>query len=55
LIFDESALELAVQTEVIKGGIGFNFTTLRMSCFHSDESDVRIAKVTIVIYGLPYS
>ncbi|XP_034478911.1 uncharacterized protein LOC117785140 [Drosophila innubila] len=55
LVFDESTLESDVQTDIIQGGVGFNFTTLRLNCFHNDEFELRSAKVTVVIYGVAHS
>ncbi|XP_034107616.1 uncharacterized protein LOC117570225 [Drosophila albomicans] len=55
LVFDESQLESGVLTEIMRGGIGFNFTTLRLRSFHFDGSKARSAKVTVLIYGLEES
>ncbi|XP_062135651.1 uncharacterized protein LOC133845265 isoform X3 [Drosophila sulfurigaster albostrigata] len=55
LVFDESQLGSGVLTEIMRGGIGFNFTTLRLRSFYSDGSKVKSAKVTVLIYGLEES
>jgi len=48
LVIDESEMEWKGQASVLSGGIGYNFTILRLT-FNPPE----VAKVTVVIYGIP--
>ncbi|XP_039228021.1 uncharacterized protein LOC120320991 [Drosophila yakuba] len=48
LVIDESEMEWNGQASVESGGIGYNFTTLRLTFFPP-----KVAKVTVVIYGIP--
>ncbi|XP_043064214.1 uncharacterized protein LOC122320116 [Drosophila ficusphila] len=48
LVIDESQMEWGGQAAVLTGGIGYNFTTLRLSYVQPE-----VAKVTVLIYGLP--
>ncbi|XP_039480311.1 uncharacterized protein LOC120444602 [Drosophila santomea] len=47
LVIDESEMEWNGQASVVSGGIGYNFTTLRLTYIP------KVAKVTVVIYGIP--
>ncbi|XP_041448719.1 uncharacterized protein LOC111070973 isoform X2 [Drosophila obscura] len=48
LVLDESQVEWLVEASILTGGIGCNYTTLRLSCSQPEE-----AKFTVLIYGLP--
>ncbi|XP_032571447.1 uncharacterized protein LOC116800456 [Drosophila sechellia] len=48
LVVDESEMEWKVQASVLSGGIGYNFTILRLTV-----NPPEVAKVTVVIYGIP--
>ncbi|XP_043643411.1 uncharacterized protein LOC122613344 [Drosophila teissieri] len=48
LVIDESEMEWNGQASVVSGGIGYNFTTLRLT-----NIPPKVAKVTVVIYGIP--
>ncbi|BFG05052.1 uncharacterized protein DMAD_03874 [Drosophila madeirensis] len=48
LVMDEGLVEWLVDASILTGGIGCNYTTLRLSCSQPEE-----AKVTVLIYGLP--
>ncbi|KAL7735120.1 hypothetical protein ACLKA6_001985 [Drosophila palustris] len=45
LVLEESTLDSPVETEIIQGGVGFNFTTLRLSCLHYDGFESRNAQI----------
>ncbi|XP_030558475.1 uncharacterized protein LOC115761004 [Drosophila novamexicana] len=53
LVFDERQSESGTKTAIVQGGIGFNYTTLRLSCAQFADAEPRSAKVTVLIYGLP--
>ncbi|XP_064543368.1 uncharacterized protein LOC135431898 [Drosophila montana] len=53
LVFDESQSDSTTKTDIVQGGIGFNYTTLRLSCAQFADAEPRNAKVTVLIYGLP--
>ncbi|KRF80452.1 uncharacterized protein [Drosophila virilis] len=53
LVFDESQPESTIKAAIVQGGIGFNYTTLRLSCAQFADAESRSAKVTVLIYGLP--
>ncbi|XP_044316611.1 uncharacterized protein LOC123037890 [Drosophila rhopaloa] len=48
LVIDESHIEWKGQASILTGGIGYNFTTLRLKYMQPD-----VAKVIVLIYGLP--
>ncbi|XP_036669170.3 uncharacterized protein [Drosophila suzukii] len=48
LIIDESKMEWEGQAFILSGGIGYNFTTLRLT-YNQPEA----AKATVLIYGIP--
>lgn len=52
LIFDESRSHAAIKTDIIHGGVGFNFTRLQLTNDKYDAADENNAKVTVLIYGL---
>ncbi|XP_032590396.1 uncharacterized protein LOC116804999 [Drosophila grimshawi] len=52
LVIDDSQLDSKVNATIIHGGFGFNYTILGLSCFQSDKTQPRNAKVTVLIYGL---
>nr|XP_044251857.1 uncharacterized protein LOC123003417 [Drosophila takahashii] len=48
LVIDESQMEWKGQALILTGGIGYNFTTLRLKYIQPE-----VARVTVLIYGLP--
>lgn len=52
LVFDESHSHATIKTDIIYGGIGFNFTRLRLTYDKYDAAEENNARVTVLIYGL---
>ncbi|XP_041565817.1 uncharacterized protein LOC121467696 [Drosophila elegans] len=48
LVIDESQIEWKGQAYILSGGIGYNFTTLRLKYIQPE-----VAKVNVLIYGIP--
>ncbi|XP_017079235.1 uncharacterized protein LOC108113211 [Drosophila eugracilis] len=47
-VIDENEMEWKGQASILTGGIGYNFTTVRLTYVQPE-----VSKVTVLIYGLP--